>query len=131
MRLASRPVDRLTPIQGTDRPTLARLLRRQLQLNGVATEERPYPQPLPPELAPWHVYHRERGHSLMVQIPSVEPAQIVMPSGDRAFRTSDFVFAPVKSVLRASWRLHNGHLQSPLRYEPEFGLLTDPGDDEF
>ncbi|MEV6594758.1 hypothetical protein [Streptomyces acidicola] len=129
--LESRPVHRVVPASGADRPSLAQLLRRQLQLDGTATEERPYPRPLLAELAPWHVYLPDRGHCLMVQVPSLEPGQTAVSTLGTGRNVSNLVFAPVKSVLRTSWQFHNGYLQSPLRYEPEFGLLTSPDDEEF
>ncbi|MFJ8637244.1 hypothetical protein [Streptomyces sp. NPDC093568] len=132
MHLAPRPVHRLMPSpEGTNRPTLAHILRRQLQLDEVAIEERPYPQPLPTEVEPWHVYRSDSGHCLMVHIPSIGSEKIMMPPGGPARRTSEFVFAPVKSVLRAGWQLRNGYLESPLRYEHGLGLLTDPADNEY
>ncbi|MFF3277330.1 hypothetical protein ACFYWU_41380 [Streptomyces chrestomyceticus] len=131
MHLSPRPVHRLMPAHGADRPTLAHILRRQFQLDGEAVEARPYPQPLPAELEPWHVYRAEDGHCLMVQVPSADRHAAAMPCGDVAKHTGDFTFAPVKAVLRAGWHLRNGYLESPLHYDPELGLLTDPKDDEF
>ncbi|MGW4167203.1 hypothetical protein ACWEGX_09765 [Streptomyces chartreusis] len=130
MDLKSRPVHRVIPAT-VDRPGLAQILRRQLQLDGIATEERRYPQPLPAELAPWHVYLTDLGHCLMVQVPSLTPGQTAVPTLGVGSRVSNLVFVPVRSVLREGWEFSNGYLQSPLRFEPEFGLLTDPDDDEF
>jgi hypothetical protein len=130
MGLESRPVHRVIPASG-DRPGLAQILRRQLQLDGIGAEGRPYPRPLPAELVPWHVYLTDLGHCLMVQIPSLEVGQTAVQTLGAGRNVSNLVFAPVKSVLRESWQFSNGYLQSPLRYEPEFGLLTGPDDEEF
>lgn len=40
--------------------------------------------------------------------------------------------APVNSVLRAGWTMReDGYLITGLPYDPQRGLVTDPGDDEF
>ena len=70
------------------------------------------------------------GHRLIVQVPSLEPGQTAVPTLGAGRNAGNLVFAPVRSVLRTGWQFGNGYLQSPLRYEPEFGLLTEPGDEE-
>ena len=127
----SRPVHRVIPANDSDRPGLAQILRRQLQLDGTAMEERPYPGYLPAELASWHVYLPGLGHRLIVEIPSLEPGQTAVPTLGASRRVGNLAFAPVRTVLRQGWQFHNGYVQSLLRYEPEFGLLTEPGDEEF
>jgi hypothetical protein len=37
----------------------------------------------------------------------------------------------VRAVLKASWEKKNGYLHSPLLCDLDFGLVTDPADDEF
>ncbi|MCZ4508179.1 hypothetical protein O3Q52_08175 [Streptomyces sp. ActVer] len=127
----SRAVHRVIPASGSDRPGLAQILRRQLQLDGATTEERPYPGYLPARLAPWHVYVPGLGHRLIVEIPSLEPGQTAVPTLGAGRRVGNLAFAPVRAVLRQGWQFHNGYVQSPLHYDPELGLLTDPDDDEF
>ncbi|MET8205852.1 hypothetical protein ABZT51_07345 [Streptomyces sp. NPDC005373] len=126
----SRPVHCVIPVGG-DRPGLAQILRRQLQLDGKVIEERPYPGCLPAHLAPWHVYVPDLGHRLIVEIPSLEPGQTAVPTLGAGRRVGNLAFAPVRAVLRQGWQFHNGYVQSPLHYDPELGLLTDPDDDEF
>ncbi|MFF0013050.1 hypothetical protein [Streptomyces sp. NPDC005374] len=127
----SRPVHRVIPASGGERPGLAQILRRQLQLDGTALEERPYPWPLPAALEPWHVYVPDLGHRLIVEIPFLEPRQTAVPTLGAGSRVGNLAFAPVRAVLRQGWQFHNGYVRSPLLYDPELGLLTDPDDDEF
>ncbi|MEV4974980.1 hypothetical protein [Streptomyces scopuliridis] len=129
--MESRAVHRVIPASSGDRPELAQILRRQLQLDGTSMEERPYPGYLPAQLAPWHVYVPGLGHRLIVEIPSLEPGQTAVPTLGASRRVGNLAFAPVRTVLRQGWQFHNGYMQSLLRYEPEFGLLTEPGDEEF
>lgn len=49
----------------------------------------------------------------------------------KAFWTERLVAAPVKAVLKAGWEKKNGYLHSPLLCDRDFGLVTDPADDEF
>ncbi|MFJ8966710.1 hypothetical protein ACIRG5_45675 [Lentzea sp. NPDC102401] len=51
------------------------------------------------------------------------------PSADISQHT---VPAPVKSVLRAGWTVReDGYVVTALPYDPQLGLVTEPGDDEF
>ncbi|WP_405763849.1 hypothetical protein OG539_43465 [Actinacidiphila glaucinigra] len=130
--LARRPVRRLEPASTEKMPTVRRMLLRQLELENIHVEDRPYPRPLPKEVADRHVYLRDRGHSVAVKVPPFGAPQMVPSTGHEIPVLSHFVFAPVKSVLRAGWQLKDdGFLYSQLRYEPNAGLLTDPDDDEF
>jgi hypothetical protein len=61
---------------------------------------RAYHQPLPPDLAPWHVYTALGGHQLMIR-----PAGIRFPAHDPA---AFLVLVPVRTVLRAGWRTDSG-----------------------
>ncbi|MGW5569662.1 hypothetical protein ACWEVD_00555 [Nocardia thailandica] len=86
-------------------------------LEGITLAGRVYPSPLPDELAPWHVYIADCGHSILVTLG--EDLDMAVP-------------APVKTVLRHGWKvLDNGLIHADLPYDPTLGLLTDPSDDEF
>ncbi|MFF7216830.1 hypothetical protein ACFZAU_41020 [Streptomyces sp. NPDC008238] len=129
--VARRPVRRLVPAAPAELPSIRQMLLRQLELEDVPVEDRPYPQPLPQQVADWHVYRRDLGHSVAVMVPPFGEPEMVPTSGLDVPVTGNIVFAPVKSVLRAGWQIKNGFLHSRLRYEPKVGLLTDPDDDEF
>jgi hypothetical protein len=130
--LTARPVRcfKPSPTGGTP-PTPQEIVRRELQLRKITPDDRPYPGQLPAELAPWHHYTSDRGHCLMVMVPLVEHQQIV-PAGNNEFViTGRLQSASVKSVLSTGWEMKNRYIHTPLRYDEDFGLLTDPGDDEF
>lgn len=82
-----------------------------------------YPRPLPADLAPWHVYTADGGHSIAVAL-----AAFYQPGGDPA---EFLVPAPVKAVLKAGWTARDGWIVCDLPYDPAVGLATDPGDDEY
>ncbi|WP_431959395.1 hypothetical protein [Actinacidiphila sp. bgisy160] len=86
-------------------------------------EGHPYPGELPADIAPWHCYLLDGGHSLLVALGSlyaagVDPGAFMVP-------------APVKTVLRAGYTFRDGYPVADLPYDPTLGLVTDPGDDEF
>lgn len=88
---------------------------------------RTYPRPLPPELAPWHCYTADGGHSLVVLL-AAHAGDYDKPGADIGQHT---VPAPVKSVLRAGWTVRaDGFLVTDLPYDERIGLVTDPDDDE-
>lgn len=87
------------------------------------TAGRPYPGELPADIAPWHCYLPDGGHSLLVALASfydagVDPGAFLVP-------------APVKAVLRVGYVWRDGYPVADLPYDPDLGLMTDEDDDEF
>jgi hypothetical protein len=98
-------------------------------LSGYLVEGRAYHSPLPDDRAPWHCYTNDGGHSIVClleghyETDSGPLYQYACP-------------VPVKAVIRAGWRMVRGEggLLYPVvaqRYDPDIGLITDPGDDEY
>lgn len=85
--------------------------------------EKPYPSPLPPEIASWHCYTSDGGHCILVVLQSYY--------ADDADLTSLLCPAPVKTVLRVGYQIRRGFVICDLPYSPDFGLETDSDDDEF
>ncbi|WP_280426424.1 hypothetical protein [Nocardia carnea] len=80
--------------------------------------DRQYPGSLPEDLAPWHLYIIDGGHSALVTLSA---------TGEDGHE----VAAPVKTVLRHGWTvLADGRIHADLPYDPQLGLITEPGDDE-
>ncbi|WP_327391469.1 hypothetical protein OG728_39020 (plasmid) [Streptomyces microflavus] len=96
-------------------------------LGGMLAQGRTYPRPLHPDIAPWYCYVLDGGHSILVSLDSEALAD---PPGWQDLM-DNLVPAPVKAVERAGWRMVEGFPVSRLPYDPELGLLTEPGDDEF
>jgi hypothetical protein len=97
-------------------------------LGGYLVAGRPYPAALPPELAPWHCYTVDGGHSLFVLLAAMAD-DYDRPGADPA---EYGVAAPVKAVLRAGWTVReDGFVVTDLPFSPSLGLVTDSGDDEF
>lgn len=88
---------------------------------------RTYPRPLPEEIAPWHCYTLDGGHSILVVLDLGD-------LGDKPSREqleTNLCPAPVKAVERAGWRVVDGYVVAKLPYDPQLGLVTDPDDDEY
>lgn len=100
-------------------------------LGGRRVPGHPYPGTLPADLAPWHCYLPDTGHSLLVMLDPVDKGAKVDAAHEATVVVDAFVPAPVKAVLRAGWRIKDGYIRTPLRYDMALGLLTDPGDDEY
>jgi len=82
-----------------------------------------YPEPLPPDLAPWYVYTQDGGHQIAIALasfyrPGASPADFVVP-------------APVRAVLRQGWTVRDGWVVCDLPYDTDMGLITDPGGNEY
>lgn len=82
-----------------------------------------YPQPLPPDLAPWYVYTQDGGHQIAIAIassyrPHADPAEFVVP-------------APVQAVLRQGWTIRDGWVVCDLPYDATLGLMTDQDASEY
>lgn len=82
----------------------------------------PYPGQLPSELADWHCYTSDGGHSILVCIWPANspeaPIKLLCP-------------APPRAVLRHGWTAVGEFIFSPIPYNPDFGLVCEPEDDEF
>ena len=85
--------------------------------------QRSYHSELPPQLEAWHCYTTDGGHSVLVIFPSD-----FREAGDL---TNNLCPAPVKAVLRARFEARRGYIVCDLPYSKEYGLITEPGDDEF
>ncbi|MCI2421112.1 hypothetical protein MOQ72_27080 [Saccharopolyspora sp. K220] len=88
---------------------------------GKVVPDRPYPTSLPDELAPWHCYLSDCGHSIAVAV-----AKRIGPHPTE----DDLVPAPVKTVLRVGWTMIDGYVVCDLPYHDELGLLVDEHDEE-
>ena len=96
---------------------------RQADLGPWVLTGRSYPHPLPDDAAPFYCYTRDGGHSLLVVLENEyrageKPERFVIP-------------APVKTVLRAGYRVKDDLLWSTLPYERDSGLVVEEGDLEF
>ncbi|CAM5628467.1 hypothetical protein [Streptomyces griseomycini] len=96
-------------------------------LGRMAVRGRTYPRPLPDELAPWHCYVLDGGHSILAvlddgSLGDAPPRQALL---DR------LVPAPVRAVERAGWRVVDGFVLSPLPYDPDIDLVVEKEDEEF
>lgn len=90
--------------------------------------DRPYGRALPDELARWHCYTLDGGHSIVVVLDDGTVGD--EPSAQKL--RDHLVPAPVKAVERAGWRvMDSGFVVCKLPYDPELGLVTEPGDDEY
>ncbi|MFJ7054785.1 hypothetical protein ACIQU7_24045 [Streptomyces albidoflavus] len=102
----------------------------QRTLGGMLLD-RPYPGQLPAELAPWHCYMVDGGHSLLVVLAPLGEGNL--PTAGGPARIEDgMVPVPVKAVLRAGWEItESGYVRASVPYDPDLGVVTDPDDDEF
>lgn len=81
-----------------------------------------YPGALPADLALWYCYVVDGGHSLYVT-GEADPSADPTPKGAPA---------PVRTVLRIGYTVRpDGWVFCSVPYDPDFGLLTEAGDDEF
>lgn len=85
-----------------------------------------YPRELPADIAPWHCYTIDGGHSILATIPTLLTAN---PTDPESF----LVPIPVQSVLRG-YELRNGYvlaLDPRISYDRNLGLITPKDDDEY
>lgn len=84
---------------------------------------RPYPEPLPGDLAPWHVYLLDAGHSILCLLRAhlaealEDPADYLIP-------------VPVRTVRRG-YVIERGFVVADLEYDGAIGLVVPEGDEEF
>ncbi|MEU9354954.1 hypothetical protein AB0D65_29165 [Streptomyces griseoloalbus] len=127
--LEAPPVRCFTPsVSGGTTTSPQTIVRRTLA--GLLLD-RPYPGELPAELAPWHCYTKDGGHSLLVLLAPVEEGFKTSAGGPARIEDA-CVPVPVKAVLRAGWRVgDDGYVRTAVPYDPDLGVVTDPEDDEF
>lgn len=88
---------------------------------------RVYKRPLHEEIAPWHCYPLDGGHSILVVLDD----DTLGEAPSRKQIEDNLVPAPVKAVERAGWRMVGGFVVCKLPCDPELGLVTDPEDAEY
>ncbi len=81
-----------------------------------------YPAPLPAELADWHCYTSDGGHSILVLIEGEFDEEKPV--------WQELCPAPVKAVLR-DYRAVGEFIAAKLKYDSEIGLISDWQDEEF
>ncbi|MGW0844203.1 hypothetical protein ACWD26_29510 [Streptomyces sp. NPDC002787] len=86
-----------------------------------------YHSPLPADLTPWYCYTVDGGHSIVVALDTGGFGEA--PS--RQQLEESLCPAPVKSVLRADVRWHDGFPICKLPYDPNLGLVTPEEDHEY
>ncbi|WP_331732480.1 hypothetical protein OG613_48075 (plasmid) [Streptomyces sp. NBC_00015] len=96
-------------------------------LGGMVDYGRAYARDLPEELACWHCYTLDGGHSILVALDDGTLGDA--PTLEKI--VDMLVPAPVKAVERAGWRTWEGFVVCNLPYDPTLGLVTDPADDEY
>jgi len=84
---------------------------------------RTYPHPLPGELDPYYCYTRDGGHSILVVIETEyqegeDPVRFIIP-------------APVRTVLRAGFRVQDGFVWTGIPYDSENGISVEEEDVEY
>ncbi|MFJ5221042.1 hypothetical protein ACIP98_41165 [Streptomyces sp. NPDC088354] len=107
-----------------DRPDAQALLNGLLE--GYLVTDKPYPSPLPAELADWHGYTRYGGHIILVVLDDGELAD--HPS--RPDLEANLFPAAVRTVLREGWRLVDGFVVCKLPIDPWNGVVTPETDFE-
>jgi hypothetical protein len=86
-----------------------------------------YPRPLPEDLKPWYCFTVDGGHSIVVALDTGDLGE----APTRKELEDSVCPAPVKSVLRAGWRMYDGFPICTLPYDPDLGLVTPEADDEW
>ena len=96
---------------------------RKAGLGAWVLPGRTYPLPLPRELEPYYCYTRDGGHSILVVIETEyqegeDPVRFIIP-------------APVRTVLRAGFRIRDGLAWAGIPYDSENGIAVDEQDVEY
>jgi hypothetical protein len=83
-----------------------------------------YSEPLPADLAPWHVYIETIGHCVAVAVDGV-----YQPDGDP---WEYMAVAPIRMVRREGWTMRDGLILAPVPYDTVIGAVQcDESDLEF
>jgi hypothetical protein len=82
-----------------------------------------YPQPLPAELAGWYCYLADAGHSI-----AIIPEDLF--NGESEL-TDLLCPAPVWTVLRGGWRIHEGFVVADIPYDRTLGLHVSEDESEY
>ncbi|KIF00911.1 hypothetical protein PL81_38475 [Streptomyces sp. RSD-27] len=96
-------------------------------LGHMAVTGRRYGRELHADIAPWHCYTLDGGHSILVVLDLGDIGE----NPTRKELEDRLCPAPVKSVERAGWRMLDGYVVSVLPYDPDLGLMTPEEDDEY
>ncbi len=107
-----------------DSLSLAEIARVRAAASDAHWQERPYPRPLPPELAPWHVYPPDAGHSILCVLHAH------LPSVDWHDVSPQLIPVPVRSVLRG-YTVDRGVVVVDLPFSEPCGLEVDESDTEY
>lgn len=83
---------------------------------------RPYPQPLPADLAPWYVYIEGLGHCIAVAVDGV-----YQPDGNP---WEYMTVAPVRMVLSEGWTMRDGLVLAEVPYDTVIGAVEVVSDDD-
>ena len=84
-----------------------------------------YPGNLPAELEPFYCYTLDGGHSIIIVLENL------MKEDNSDDLDYYLVPAPVKTVIETGYRVENGYVFCSIPYSSDFGLMSDPDDDEF
>ena len=98
-------------------------MRKSLQDIKHMVRDIPYPQPLPPEIEPYHVYLADAGHSILCVLEMhLEEANGEMDRYELP--------VPVKYVRERGYRIQDGYIIVEANYDPFWGLDVGEGYDE-
>jgi hypothetical protein len=98
-----------------------------------ATPNKPYPSELPEQLAPWHVYFADAGHSILCVVGE-RWAKLLERSVVEEDVAELFASVSVKTLLRAGWDIHPRFeviVARDVEYDPMYGVITPSSDEEF
>jgi len=96
---------------------------REAGLEPFVLTGRKYPHPLPDDLTPFYCYTRDGGHSILVVLENEyrradSPVRFIIP-------------APVKTVLKAGYLVHDGLVWTVLPNDLNSGLQVEDEDGEY
>lgn len=106
----------------------AELLERAMA--GINVPGRPYPRPLPAELAPWHCYIVDSGHCLAC-VPLCLWPQDALLAGPEVVLGGLLIPVPVQAVIAAGYQITEGFIVVDLPYDPDLGLEAPDGREEW
>lgn len=112
--------DAVAPITADQARTLVRETQDEFLVREIS-----YPLLLPPELEPWYVYRRDRGHCLMCVLAQDYRTERTLTELARAM-----IPVPVRTVWR-KYEIRAGWLVVDLPSSAQLVLLPPAGDTEF